>query len=134
MIPPDLAILVIIVTLMIPLAAFAGYVMRHSKSSDEPEDWFRITRRTPAQPIVTRTKRPPDTLREVRDLAEKSYLRIQRDSLFGEAPEPGRVLIERVPKAVWQHVSAQDARTELTLCLENADGEQYVVVHRLWLN
>jgi len=134
MIPSDVAILFIIVSLMVPLLVFAGYVMRHVETSDEPEDWIRISKRTPAEPMQTHARDQPSSLATVRDLAAKSYLRIQRDSLYGEAPEHGRVLIERVPKAVWRHVSAKEARTELTLCLQNADGEQYVVVHRLWLN
>lgn len=136
MLPSDVALAVLLVGVMIPLIGFAFFVMRHVRNPEEPRDWLPATLGDESRSIVSKraTLKRSNSLDEVRALAAKSYLRIQRDSLFGETPEPGRVLIERVPKAVWRHVSAQEARTELTLCLQNQDGEQYVVVHRMWLN
>ncbi|NBC01823.1 MAG: hypothetical protein GVY15_13310 [Bacteroidetes bacterium] len=136
MLPSDVALVVLIVGLLIPLVGFAFLMVRHTRKPHEPNDWLPALLGDKSRPIVSTraTLKRHSSLDEVRALAAKSYLRIQRDSLFGEAPEPGRVLIERMPKAVWQHVSAQEARTELTLCLQNQDGEQYVVAHRMWLN
>jgi len=136
MLPSDVALVVLLVGLLIPLAGFAFLMVRHTRKRHEPNDWLPALLGDKSRSIVsTRAAlKQHSSLDEVRALAAKSYLRIQRDSLFGEAPEPGRVLIERMPKAVWQHVSAQEARTELTLCLQNQDGEQYVVAHRMWLN
>jgi len=136
MLPSDVALVVLIAGLLIPLVGFAFLVMRHTRKPQEPNDWMPALLGDKSRSIVSTraTLDQGNSLDEVRALAAKSYLRIQRDSLFGEAPEPGRVLIERMPKAVWQHVSAQEARTELTLCLRNQDGEQYVVAHRMWLN
>lgn len=136
MLPSDVALVVLLAGLLVPLVGFAFLVMRHTRQPQEPTDWLPALLGDESRSIVsTRSARERrNSLKEVRALAAKSYLRIQRDSLFGDAPEPGRMLIERMPKAVWQHVSAQEARTELTLCLQNQEGEQYVVAHRMWLN
>lgn len=124
---------------LLPLLFVLYALVVDIREGQQPSVWDRLCTEQHQRALARAALGGGRFFQEASRATTKMYFQVQTlsSAVLKSEDHPRRLsemVLERNPTAAWHSVTNTDEHTEITFCLFNRQGEQYLLTHRLWTN